>query len=42
MITWFDTSTGRYLMVHDGAWLSIAPAGADRIARRIDELLRAA
>lgn len=42
MITWFDTKAGRYLMVHDGAWVSIAPAGADRIANRIDELLRAA
>lgn len=42
MITWFDTGAGRYLMVHDGTWVSIAPAGADRIANRIDELLRAA
>ncbi|CAM4186583.1 ESX secretion-associated protein EspG [Kibdelosporangium persicum] len=41
MVTWFDTATGRYLVVHDGTWVSIAPAGADRIANRIDELLRA-
>jgi EspG family len=40
MITWFDTSDGRYLMVHDGTWLSLAPADAGRIAHRINELLR--
>jgi hypothetical protein len=40
MITWFDTGDGRYLMVHDGAWVSLAPADAGRIAHRIDELLR--
>ncbi len=42
MITWFDTSAGRYLMVHDGTWISIAPADAGRIVHRIDELLRTA
>ncbi|MET0237535.1 MAG: ESX secretion-associated protein EspG [Kibdelosporangium sp.] len=42
MITWFDTVEGRYLMVHDGAWVSIAPADAGRIAHRIDDLLRTA
>ena len=42
MITWFDTNDGRYLMVHDGAWLSLTPADGARIAHRIDELLRKA
>ncbi|MBP2322985.1 hypothetical protein JOF56_003370 [Kibdelosporangium banguiense] len=42
MITWFDTSDGRYLMVHDGTWVSIAPADGERIAHRIEELLRTA
>lgn len=42
MITWFDTGEGRYLMVHDGAWLSLAPADGTRIAHRIDELIRKA
>lgn len=42
MVTWFDTGDGRYLMVHDGAWVSLAPADGGRIAHRIDELLRTA
>jgi hypothetical protein len=29
-------------MVHDGAWISLAPADAGRIAHRINELLRTA
>src|SRR5206468_234754 len=40
MITWFDTGDGRYLTVHDGAWISLAPADDARIAHRIDELIR--
>lgn len=40
MITWFDTGEGRYLMVHDGAWVSLTPADGTRIAHRIDELIR--
>jgi hypothetical protein len=40
MITWFDTGDGRYLMVHDGTWISLAPADGARIAHRIDELIR--
>lgn len=40
MITWFDTGEGRYLMVYDGAWVSLAPADGARIAHRIDELIR--
>jgi hypothetical protein len=42
MITWFDSTDGRYLMVHDGTWLSLAPADNGRIANRIAELLRTA
>lgn len=42
MVSWFDTGDGRYLMVHDGAWLSLAPADGTRIAHRIDELIRTA
>jgi EspG family len=40
MISWFDTGEGRYLMVHDGAWVSLAPADGARIAHRIEELIR--
>jgi ESX secretion-associated protein EspG len=40
MVTWFDTRRGRYLMFSDGAWVSLAPAGADRIAWRIEESFR--
>lgn len=41
VITWFDTPRGRYLMVRDGDWLSVAPADNGRIAARIDSLLAA-
>jgi hypothetical protein len=37
MVTWFDTPRGRYLMFSDGAWVSLAPGGPDRIAWRIEE-----
>ena len=40
MVTWFDTPRGRYLMFGEGAWVSLAPAGPDRIAWRIEESLR--
>ncbi|MEU5694128.1 ESX secretion-associated protein EspG [Actinosynnema sp. NPDC020468] len=39
LITWFDTNQGRYLMVHEGGWLSLAPTDNDRIAVRIDKVL---
>jgi EspG family len=35
LITWFDTPQGRYLMVHDNQWLSIASTDNDRIGARI-------
>ena len=40
MVTWFDTRRGRYLMFSDGSWVSLAPAGPDRIAWRIEESFR--
>jgi hypothetical protein len=39
VITWFDTSEGRYLAVRDGEWMSFTPAGNDRVAARIDQAL---
>jgi hypothetical protein len=39
LITWFDTDQGRYLMVRDDRWLSIAPTDNDRIATRIADVL---
>lgn len=39
LITWFDTSQGRYLMVHEDGWLSLAPTDNDRIATRIASVL---
>ncbi|MEU7531771.1 ESX secretion-associated protein EspG [Saccharothrix sp. NPDC042600] len=39
LITWFDTNQGRYLMVHEDGWLSLAPTDNDRIATRIDKVL---
>ncbi|GLZ27994.1 ESX secretion-associated protein EspG [Lentzea sp. NBRC 105346] len=42
VITWFDTTLGRYLVVSAGGWLSVAPADSSRIASRIEEILAAA
>ncbi|WP_367135539.1 ESX secretion-associated protein EspG [Saccharothrix sp. HUAS TT1] len=39
LITWFDTHQGRYLMVHEDGWLSLAPTDNDRIATRIAKVL---
>jgi hypothetical protein len=39
LITWFDTHQGRYLMVRDDQWLSIAPADNDRIRTRVAAVL---
>ena len=39
VVTWFDTPHGRYLMVNDGRWLSIAPADPARLAARVEQLL---
>ncbi|WP_156365141.1 ESX secretion-associated protein EspG [Sciscionella sediminilitoris] len=37
VLSFFDTKSGRYLMINDGEWVSITPADANRIARRIEE-----
>jgi hypothetical protein len=39
LVTWFDTSSGRYLVVREQDWVSVTPTGTDRIATRIDQLL---
>jgi EspG family len=39
LITWFDTHQGRYLMVRDDQWLSIAPADNERITARVADVL---
>lgn len=39
LVNWFDTHRGRYLMVCDDQWLSIAPADNDRIAARVGSVL---
>ncbi|MBW4716354.1 ESX secretion-associated protein EspG [Saccharothrix obliqua] len=41
LITWFDTHQGRYLMVRENGWLSLAPTDNDRIATRIASVLSA-
>jgi hypothetical protein len=42
LVTWFDTDAGRYLVVREQEWVSVTPAGADRIAARIDQTLATA
>ncbi|NKE62174.1 ESX secretion-associated protein EspG [Lentzea sp. PSKA42] len=41
VINWFDTHQGRYLMVNENGWLSLAPTDNERIAHRIDSVLAA-
>jgi hypothetical protein len=41
LVAWFDTAWGRYLMVRDDEWLSLAPTDNHRIAHRVDEILTA-
>ncbi|QFZ23095.1 ESX secretion-associated protein EspG [Saccharothrix syringae] len=41
LVTWFDTPQGRYLMVREDGWLSLAPTDNDRIANRIASVLSA-
>lgn len=40
MVTWFDTPRGRYMMFSDGSWVSLAPAGSDRIAWRVQQTVQ--
>lgn len=42
LITWFDTSQGRYLMVREDSWLSLSPADNERIERRLASVLTTA
>lgn len=39
VVSWYDTPQGRYLLSSDGTWLTITPAGPDRLATRIDEVI---
>lgn len=39
LVTWFDTPSGRYLVVREQDWVSVTPTGTDRIAARIEQLL---
>ncbi|MDI2030880.1 ESX secretion-associated protein EspG [Saccharopolyspora sp. TS4A08] len=41
LVTWFDTHQGRYLMVKQGEWLSIAPADNQRIEHRLADVVSA-
>ncbi|GAA3844830.1 ESX secretion-associated protein EspG [Saccharothrix violaceirubra] len=41
LVTWFDTAHGRYLMVNEHGWLSLAPTDNDRIAHRLTTVLSA-
>lgn len=41
LVTWFDTHQGRYLMVSQGSWLSIAPADNKRIEHRLADVVAA-
>lgn len=39
VVSWFDTTEGRYLMTNDGSTLAIAPADSAQIAVRLHEVL---
>lgn len=39
LLTWFDTSKGRYLMVSEDSWLSFVPADNERIGRHLATVL---
>lgn len=39
VVSWFDTPQGRYLLSSDGSWITITPAGSDRLATRINEVI---
>ncbi|RLK54014.1 ESX secretion-associated protein EspG [Actinokineospora cianjurensis] len=42
VVSWFDTPRGRYLVILDDHWLSMAPSDNDRIAARLDSILATA
>jgi hypothetical protein len=39
LVSWFDTAEGRYLMVLQDDWLSVAPADNARIEHRLAQVL---
>jgi hypothetical protein len=39
VVSWFDTTAGRYLMTNDGVTLTVAPADSALIAVRLHEVL---
>ena len=39
LITWLDTDEGRYLVIRENDWISVAPAGHDRIVARVNRAL---
>jgi hypothetical protein len=39
VVSWFDTTAGRYLMTNDGSTLAVAPADSAQIAVRLHEIL---
>ncbi|WP_018681393.1 ESX secretion-associated protein EspG [Actinokineospora enzanensis] len=42
VVCWFDTADGRYLVILDDHWLSMAPTDNERIAQRLDTILAVA
>lgn len=42
VFSFYDIAAGRYLLVNDGAWVSITPADAKRIAGRIEHAVQQA
>ena len=39
VVSWFDTSEGRYLMTNDGSTLAVSPADSAQVAVRLHEIL---
>ncbi|GLZ38689.1 ESX secretion-associated protein EspG [Actinokineospora sp. NBRC 105648] len=42
VVCWFDTAAGRYLVILDDHWLSLAPSDNERITQRLDTILATA
>jgi hypothetical protein len=38
-VNWLDTEQGRYLLMHKDSWLSVGPADAVGIERRLAAIL---
>ncbi|WP_143229254.1 ESX secretion-associated protein EspG [Actinophytocola xanthii] len=41
LVSWFDTPGGRYLLVREDGWVSLAPADRPRMAHRLGEVVTA-